>query len=300
MERGDSSFDAIQRWMQAVIVHVDGVAAGMESSSAQAAIPVSPADIERLICRSHAQTSIERLSVYSNAYWARLLDVLSGDYPALAHALGADVFAGMSSAYLQAHPPGSYTLADLGRHFPDYLANSRPPNQNEEGSPDWADFLIDLAKLERTYSEIFDGPGIEDHAMLQAGVLTGISDDEWLGIRLIPAPCFRLASFQFPVHEYASAVRQQKQADFPEPQPTFLGITRRDYIVRRVALEYDEFAVLADLMAGKRVGAALECALANSSRTIDELATDVRRWFRNWSAAAYFIGVRKDETPAQK
>ncbi len=293
MDGSGSSFDAVQRWMQAVIVHADGVAAGIESSAAQAAIPVVSAEIERLICRSHAQTSIERLSVYSHAYWARLLEVLTGDYPALAHALGEDVFAGMSSAYLQEHPPGSYTLADLGKYFPDYLANSRPPNQNEDGSPDWADFLIDLARLERTYSEIFDGPGIEGQLMLQPGDLNGVSNDEWLDTRLIPAPCLRLVSFRFPVQEYASAVRQQSPAEIPAPQPTFLAITRRDYIVRRVALEHDEFAVLADLVEGKGIGEALEHALANSRRTIDELVTDVRRWFRNWSAAGYFVGIQR-------
>lgn len=293
MEPRDPGLEAVQRWMQSVIVHVDGVAAGIESSAAQAAIRTAPAEIEQLICRSQAQTSLERLSVYSNAYWARLLEVLTGDYPALAHALGDDVFIGMGHAYLQEHPPHSYTLSELGQSFPEYLAHSRPPNENEDGSPDWADFLIDLARLERIYSEVFDGPGIEGQTTLQPADLNDVSPDEWLAMRLISAPCLRVASFRFPVHEYATAVRQQSNPDLPAAQPTSLAITRRDFVVRRVALESDEFEVLTDLIAGQGIGNALERSLATSNRTIDELAADVRRWFRNWSAAGYFVGMQR-------
>lgn len=293
MDGRGPSLDAVQRWMQSVIVHADGIGAGIESTAAHAAIPIGSAEIEQLICRSHAQTSMERLSVYSNAYWARLLEVLTGDYPALVHALGDDVFIGMGHAYLQEHPPQSYTLADLGAHFPEYLANSRPPNQNEDGSPDWADFLIDLARLERTYSEIFDGPGIEGQVILQAEDLRDLAAEEWLAARLMPAPCLRVAAFRFPVHEYASAVRQQLPAEIPTAQPTFLAMTRRDYVVRRVSLENDEFAVLAELIQGTSIAEALERTFVNSRRTIDELAADVRRWFRNWSAAGYFVGIQR-------
>jgi len=293
MDDREPSLDAVQRWMQSVIVHAEGIDAGIACADAQAAVPIRPAEIEQLICRSQAQTSIERLSVYSNAYWARLLEVLTGDYPALVHALGEDVFISMGTAYLREHPPQSYTLADLGAHFPDYLARSRPPNQNDDGSPDWADFLIDLARLERMYSEIFDGPGIEGQAILKPEDLSGLSAADWLATRLIPAPCLRLASFRFPVHDYASAVRQQRDANIPDPQPTLLAITRRDYCVRRVALEHDEFAVLADLIEGKGIGEALERSLVNSVRAIDELAADVRRWFLNWSAAGYFAGIQQ-------
>lgn len=291
--------DATQRWLQSVIVHPGGVAAGIESPAAQDKVELTAGRVDEVICRSNAQTSIERLEVYSNAYKSRLLEVLIGEYPAMVQALGEEVFVGLAGEYLEAHPPRSYTLGDLGRSFPDYLTRSRPANQNEDSSPDWADFLIDLARLERIYSEVFDGPGIEDQPTLQPNDLRDMSPELWLAARLIPAPCLRLATFRFSVHEYATAVRHQQEPEVPAAQPTRLAITRRDYIVRRVELGEHEFRVLSALVKGRTVGEALERAAANYSGTVDELASDIRHWFRNWSAAGYFTGLHGLSVPTE-
>lgn len=286
----DPGLPAIQQWLQAVIVHPGGVAAGVESTQAQEQIPLGGNRIEDVICRSQAQDSFERLAVYSHAYKARLLEVLVGDYPALVHAVGEEAFAGLANAYLEAHPPTSYTLADLGRHFPAYLETTRPTKSEEDG-PDWADFLIDLARLERYYSEVFDGPGIEGQATLRPEDLTGLSQEQWLASLLIAAPCLRLATFRFAVHGFASAVRQKQDPEIPSPRPTWLAITRRDFVVRRVAMDDDEFGLLSLLVEGKRVADALESTFANSCMPADQLAIRLREWFRNWSAAGYFVGV---------
>lgn len=282
----------IQRWMQSVITHPDGVAAGVASDAARQQIQVDASSIESLIGRSQSQTSLERLQIYSNAYHARLIEVLMGEYPALMHALEEEAFVGLATEYLQVHPPASYTLSHLGRAFPDFLAQTRPARDDEDGSPDWADFLIDLARLERCYSEVFDGPGIEGQSSLQANELRSLTPDQWLMTRLIPAPCLRLKTFRFAVHEYASAIRQNREADddFTTPRPTFLAITRRDYIVRRASLPEPEYRVLCSLIAGRTVGTALNVAVANHPDSCESLARQVNRWFRHWSAAGYFSG----------
>ena len=61
---------------------------------------------------------------------------------------------------------------------------------------------------------------------------------------------------------------------------------------RRVELGEHEFLVLTALLEGRGIGDALEHAVANYGGTVDELASDLQRWFRNWSAAGYFIGLR--------
>ena len=284
--------DVIQRWMQSVIVHSEGVEAGIESAAAQGMIAVRPGQIEELICRSRGQSSIERLEVYSNAYRARLLEVLIGEYPALVEALGEEAFVGLASGYLDVHPPSSYTLGDLGRSFAEHLALSRPANQNQDGTPDWADFLIDLARLERIYSEVFDGPGIEGHSILQPDDVRHLSPEQWHGACLIPAPCLRLESFRFPVHEYATAIRHHQEPVVPATQQTRLAITRREFIVRRVELAEAEFAALSVLIEGRSVGEALEWAFKGSLSPADALAAEIGHWFRNWAAASYFVGLR--------
>lgn len=282
--------DVIQRWLQSVIVHPGGVEAGIDAAYRRGDVEHDVQHIEQLIGRSQSQTSIARLEVYSNAYKGRLIEVLLGEYPALVHALGEEAFVGLASLYLEHHPPTSYTLAELGRHFPEHLARTRPPKDHENDLPDWADFLIDLARLERIYSEIFDGPGIENLPSLKADVLREISPDQWADTRLVPAPCLRLASFRFPVHAYATAVRQQRDPDEIVAEITHLAIHRRDYIVRRVELSESEFQLVSSLVAGRTIGQALEELIAAHPGQQFDPST-INDWFRNWAAAGFFIGT---------
>lgn len=283
-----SELGLIQHWMQSVIMHPEGVEAGIDSSRARSVIDVSIDHVEQVICRSTAQTSIERLHVYANAYFARLLEVLTSEFPALVYALGEDLFQDFALGYLQQFPSQSYTLSDLSAKFPEYLAITRPPRESAETEPDWADFLVDLATLERTYSDVFDGSGVEGKHLLDASDLREIALDHWPGVRLVPVPCLKLIHLRFAVHEYATAVRHKEQPDLPEPSPTWLVVTRRDYVVRRIAVTEAEFAALAALVGGGTIAASLDAAQNRWQSDYDQLASEVQRWFRDWSAAGYF------------
>jgi len=281
----------IQQWMHSVITHPEGVEAGLDSPATRTLIDVAPGEVEDVICRSSAQTSIERLHVYANAYYARLLEVLDSEFPALVHALGEELFQDFAFGYLQQYPSQSYTLSDLSAKFPEYLAHTRPLRESVDAEPDWADFLVDLATLERTYSEVFDGPGVEGKRLLQADDLRAIAPGSWQRVRLVPVPCVRLLSLRFSVHEYATAVRRQENPSLSMPSPTWLVVTRRDYVVRRVAVSEAEFAALAVLVGGGTIAASLEAAENRWSGDFDQLASEVQRWFRDWSAAGYFQSI---------
>lgn len=278
----------IQQWMQSVIMHPDGVEAGIESPATRTLIDVASDQVEDVICRSSAQTSIERLHVYANAYYARLLEVLDSEFPALVHALGDELFQDFAFGYLQQYPSHSYTLADLSARFPEYLAHTRPPRESVDAEPDWADFLVDLATLEQTYSEVFDGPGVEGQQLLKTDDLREIAPDQWPSVRLVPVPCLKLLSLRFSVHEYATAVRRKENPSFSALSPTSLVVTRRDYVVRRVTVDEAEFAALSVLVGGGSIADSLEAAESRWGGNFDQLASTVQRWFRDWSAAGYF------------
>src|SRR6202451_1420256 len=196
----------IQRWMQAVITHPAGVEAGIEGPEARAEINISPQRVDEVGHPSSRRTSIERLEVYANAYYARLLECLADEFPALLHAAGQEAFDELAFGYLQSHPSTSYTLSDLSRRFAEFLEQTRPPA--DEGL--WPDFLIDLVRLERTYSEIFDGPGAERLRLLSAEQIQAIPPDEWPSARLVSVPCPGLLGLRYPVCVYATAGRKQR------------------------------------------------------------------------------------------
>lgn len=285
----------IQRWMQAVIMHPHGAEAGVQAPRSRQVMNVSVDAVEQIICRSVAQSSVERLQVYANAYYARLLEVLASEYPALAHALGPELFQEFAWGYVQECPSESYTLHDFGRRFPEYLSRTRPERATESAEPDWADFLTDLALLERTYSEVFDGPGVEGQLLLDREALSRIESQHWPDVRLVPVPCLKLLHLRFPAHEYVTAVRRRETPEIPHPAPVWLVVTRRDFVVRRVAVSDVEFAALAVLVSGGTIVESLSAGHARWGGDVEQLAAEVQRWFREWSAAGYFLGLDEEE-----
>ena len=275
----------LQSWMQNVITHPDGIVAGVTSDDAQDLIDVTNESLESVIDRSKSLGSADRLAVYGNAYFARLLECLAEEYSATAHALGTDTFNAFGFGYLQTFPSRSYTLSDLGAEFASYLRQTRPSDLPE---PAWPDFLIDLATLERTYADVFDGPGVEGEALLDAVALQAIPESQIPDVVFEPVPCLRLLRLRYPVQEYATAVRKQLEPELPAPQDTYLIVTRRDFVVRRGTVSRAEFLLLDALSQRVPLGVAIETAASDPDVDFDEFAASLPEWFRRWAAAGWF------------
>ena len=289
MSQQPRHLDQIQRWMQAVITWPGEIQGGIASEDAQSAIPLNPDELETVITRSSQLTSQERIGIYANAYYARLLECLSEEYPALIAVLGETAFGAFCMQYLQSCPSTSYTLGDLGAQFPEFLSENRPAREQSD-EPDWTDFLVEVATLERLYSEVFDGPGIEQTPLLTAEKLNSLSPEELPELKLQLAPCFRLCLFNYPVHEFITSVRKAEEPAFPAPQTTWLAITRRNFIVRRESISEPEYLLLSQLQDGRRIGEAIAVLIEAKLLDLEDLVAHLHEWFRHWTAAAFIIG----------
>jgi hypothetical protein len=292
-----SDLATIQRWMQNVVVHPHGVVAGLHSDAARQEIDVDETTLDDVIAPSQALTSVERLSIYSHAYTARLLECLRAAYPTLLHALGQDAFDAFAIGYLQAYPSQSYTLDKLGARFAQFLEETRPDrtqceDQTSAGEVGWPDFLIDLARFDWTVGEVFDGPGSEDQTLLTAAQVAAISPDRRAYARLVPAPSLRLLAFRYPVNAYFSAVRSREDSPPPGAAESYLALTRRDFVVCRHVLSAPQFAILSAIVSGVTVGGAVEHVAATVDRTdAEQFAADLRDWFRYWTAHEFFAAI---------
>ncbi len=284
----------LQRWMQAVLMHPAGAAEGVASEEARRVLDVAPEEAERVVTRSRALTALERLAIYNRAYYARLLDCLRESYPVLFRALGEDAFGAFALDYLQKYPSRSYTLNDLGANFPRYLRESRPA---DEVGPSWPDFIIDLATLEWTYNEVFDGPGVEGRRLVRPDHLRKIDPARWPRARLVPVPCLRLLELRYPVHEYYTAVRRKKEPDFPDPAETLLAVSRRRFVIRRYELTRPQCALLGALLRGESVGTAIEQAAEATADDENRFAAALGEWFRDWTAEGLFLRVEDSDDP---
>ncbi len=289
---GPWSLAPIQRWMQAVIMHPDGVEAGLASDAARQHLDVAPADVEQVIERSEAQTSVERLSIYANAYYARLLECLGEEFPILRQTLGEETFNGFAFGYLQSYPSQSYTLGKLGENFARYLAETQPAESEDGDMPaNWPEFLIDLATLEWTFSQVFDGPGVEHETLLTSEQLQAIDAEQWPAARLEVVQCLKLLALRFPVNAYYTAMRRDESPPIPGPSASWVAITRREFIVRRHELNLRQFELLSALIAGETIGAAIERAAAAPGANVEQFIVELGDWFREWAANDFFRRV---------
>lgn len=192
---------------------------------------MSPWTIKRqnlsdVITESGALDASARLQVYSQAYQGRLVECLGSEYPVLRHAMGDELFSRFATDYLITQPSSSYTLNDLGDRFPQYLLATRPI---EDANAIWADFLIELATLERFFSEVFHASGTEDNGINDAADTQSIlleTSTRWM-------------KSSFPIDDYLISTRQHLSdpdtfpfTDFPQPEDIAILVFRRDYVVR--------------------------------------------------------------------
>ena len=221
---------------------------------------------------------IERLSIYSGGYLARVQEALEEAYPAIRHVLGSRAFSELSRAYAARHPSRDYNLSLSGRNLPVFL----------ESSPWAADlpFLPDLARLEWSVTEAFHA---FDLPPLDPARLASIPPEQWDRLKLIFQPSARLVASAWPVLDIWEA-RDQPVAGVRVDlinRPQRILVYRNNLQVRCELLEEASFLLLRDLSAGRTLGDA--CAgLTQASATEDPPLAD---WFSRWAAAGLIVNI---------
>lgn len=282
----------VQKWFQAVVTHPDGIDAGVASSDAEALLPLSRAGLEQIITRSERVSARDRLAIYANAYYARLMECLGESFPVLKLTLSEEAFNAFSFAYLQHYPSRSYTLGHLGDRFPEFLEETRP----DQGDADdgWPEFLVDLARLELAIIRVFDGPGIEHAHTMNTDDLAKIRPADWAHARLRTVPCLELLAVRFPLNDFYTAARRTTEGFQPLPPPpadAYVAISRRDFIVRRHDLSRPQYVMLRALQEGRALADAIEVAFAESAVSDETVASELHAWFGEWTRHQFFSSV---------
>ena len=178
------------------------------------------------------------LAIYHNAYRARLLEVMQGDFPAVWHWLGDDEFAGLVVAYVQCYPSTHFSLRWLGQRFADFIDEHLVA---EQAAP-----LVELARLEWAFTLAFDAPAgqpltLEDMALL--------APEAWPLLQVEWTPAVQQVLCRFNSLQIWRAVKAQ--AGFPGSQALPLAevclIWRNQQVCRYRSLEPAEAYALAGM-----------------------------------------------------
>lgn len=270
--------DRLQRWMQAAVVHPGDIETALSSPTVRKEI--ARADVDRVILPSPTLTSAQRVEVYQSMYLLRMEEALATDYPGLQHFLGDHAFFGLVRDYVQVHPSKSYSLNRLGDRFAEFVAVAPDVRRR--------DFCADLARLELALAQVFDAPEMK---AIDGTVVEGIAPEAWETAVLKPIAAFRLLALRYPASAYLDSLKDEEHRH-PEArrQDTYVACYRRDYGVYRHDLTRAAHDLLADLVRGTPLGAAVTAALKRGGRHRPK-QDDLFRWFRQWVAGGVFASV---------
>jgi hypothetical protein len=284
--RATAHLQRTEEWLVGVITHGGELGDALAASPHGAALGVrAVAELGRVVRGTPAHAE-ERLAIYRSGFRARLLECLTDDYPAVAHALGEEGFDALVREYVAAHPPSGATLNAYGKAMPAFLRDEEMPGASAEriGTCPRA-FLVELATLEWTIVEAIHAP---PSPVLTQADAARVPPEAWGAASFWAAPAARLVTGTYPVSAYYGAVRAGARPALPAPQPSATLVHRRDRTVWRFELVSAKCALLASLFDGVPLGDAMAALEALDDPPPPEA---IGPWFQEWVSGGVFGGV---------
>jgi hypothetical protein len=235
----------LQALLYRLITAPEGVAAGLAAERARGAALLDDLHdlhdskgLEDLIESDDRLSATERLEIYANAYFYRILDCLKEDFPATLATLGGDNFHNLVTGYLIEYPPTEPSISFAGRHLAEFL-HHHPMRER------WP-FIGDLARLERTLIEVFHAAGAEP---LSGEAMRAVAPDDWPALALRTHPALAIVDCEWHVDELLREVEAATgEGDHirgePAHAPVSVLVWRRDSRAHYRALERSERAGL--------------------------------------------------------
>ncbi len=249
---------------------------------------------ERLIKPNDRLTAFERLQIYNQQYWWRLLGTFGEDFRGLHAVLGERKFDRLATAYLEAHGSTSWNLSNIGSKILGFLA------EHPELTHPRSALALDVARVECARNLAFDGP--EKPALTTKQVARMPQDRLHLGLQ----PYLVLLELSHPIDEFmrtlkrtsiaavsnavaASQTRRRKTVTVRKSRgPIHLAVHRVNYSVYYKRLDPEAYRVLVALREGATLEDACATAFADSKELPEQSAARIQEWFGSWMGFGWF------------
>jgi uncharacterized protein (UPF0276 family) len=217
--------------------------------------------------------AVERLDIYANAYFYRLLDALRELFPRLAYLAGEIPFHNLVTDYLLECPSTAPDLRRLGDRLPGF--------SRRHGSSQGSALLSEVAELELALAAALDAPDAPRGQSLTRAGLAQRSPDTWPALTLAPAPSTRHLSALHDLEHIArlcDAGQRQLALDIgPRTEPVTILVGRRAHAAYFRSLEPNEALALQALDGATRFDTLCE-VLARRGAPPTRLVDYLLRW----------------------
>jgi hypothetical protein len=245
----------------------------------------SAAVAEQLFKPNDRLTAFERLQIYNQQYWWRLLGCFREDFRGLHAVIGERKFERLAIAYLEAHGSQSWNLRDLGQ-FLEAFVRAHPETVAPHGQ-----LALDMIRVEWARVIAFDGP---EKPQLDPAKLGRNPDKLRIGLQ----PYVTLLKLSYPIDRMLARLRKRAQESSsnavsssttrrslrlsagPEAGPVHVAVHRVDLVVYYKRLEAPACHLLLALRGGATLSDA--CAAAFGDDVPADAPERIQGWFASW------------------
>jgi hypothetical protein len=266
---------ALQNLLYRIITAPEGVAQGLAAERT-----LARSGLGSIIRGDDRLAAGDRLSIYANGYFHRLLAVLKEDYPATLKVLGEAGFHNLVTGYLVAYPPTEPSVLYAGRNLARYIR--RDPIRRR------LPFLADLAALERALVDSFVAA---DAPVLDQSTLRAIEPRAWPRMRLRTHPAVLIVAVDWTVDALLRAVEENREWKPPTRRKCAVLVWRKDASVFYRALERAERAALQRARRGASF--ATICAAAQRELRGGHAVESLNRMLERWLADGIVVSAKR-------
>jgi len=244
-------------------------------------------DSESLLNPQGGDPGVERLSVYSDGFKARMKEGLEDVYKATAHVMGEGAFTSLAEAYASSYQSHDYNLSEVGRDLA--LFTTKTP---------WSEklpFLPDLIRLEWLVSRSFHA---FDGKPLIPEKFSSVDPSDWGKLCLVFQPSVHVFKSEWPLLDIWESrntpVGEIKVQLENRPQNILIRRKGGDVICR--LMDRKQYNLLKGLLVGKNL--ALVCDEFEDQEEGEDLL--LTEWFSAWMSESLIQGIdlaKTDSTP---
>lgn len=253
----------------------------------QTPTPSDPEMVEaspKFVTGNSRLSAAQQVDIYREQFFLRHESTLREDYPGIQGILGKEATQVFFRRYLEAYPPTTPSLRDVGAKVPTFAAtyDAFPPERR--------DLAIEMARYELELVDVFDGP---DLPPLDPARLAAMSENDWNTARIVLHPLVVRLSLSYPVHRLRVLIKNGEAVTLPDaPAPVDIILFRQDFIPRYEELSAEAYALIGALGEGLPLVPALErVAGALPEERQAYVVSKIGAWFQTWTAWGLIVDI---------
>ena|SRR3990167_2843633 len=215
--------------------------------------------------------ALERLSIYGNAYKARLLEALASNYPFMHTYLGDEEFYALAMAYIAKQPSSYRSIRWYGDTFPEFTRQS----ELSQSLP----YIGEIAELDWMMTLVFDAKDADIVTLEQMAL---ISPDVWADMRFVFHSSVHRLQFGWNIVEFWQSTLSEEGgvslAEYSSPVPWLFW--RLDLTSHFISIPNDEAWALDAAMGGLNFSDICEglCQFMNEDCVAIAAASMLKKW----------------------